>query len=132
VLIALCSPAIEAQGLEESANWQDQSAAYGQLVKQRLRNVVGRGGHDNGVEGCLFGPTLAAIAHANSDVAVAQFRQGAFSLASQRFQDLDRQHLVGKLREDGGLVSGSRSHLQHLVCLFKGERLCHHGNQRGL
>jgi hypothetical protein len=40
----------------------DQPAAGLQLVDQRLRNVLGRGGHDDDVEGRVLGPAAVAIA----------------------------------------------------------------------
>ena len=70
-------------------------AADGQLIKQWLWDVVGGGGDDDGVERCLLRPTLVAIAHANSNVVIAQLGQGAFRLASQRFHDLMQDLFAG-------------------------------------
>ena len=43
-----------------------------ELVDQRLRHVVGRGGDDDRVERRRFGPALVAVADAHLDVAIAE------------------------------------------------------------
>jgi pyruvate dehydrogenase E2 component (dihydrolipoamide acetyltransferase) len=54
------------------ADGDDHAAAVAQLVHQRLRHVLRRGGDDDRVEGRLLRPAGVAVADADVDVVVAE------------------------------------------------------------
>ena len=106
---------MELQGLVVAADRQNQPPSNGELIEERLRDVVGRGGHDDGVEGGFFRPASIAVTDARMDVAVAKFRQCLRSLCRQWLDDFDGEDVGHNLGQDCSLVSGAGSHLKYLL-----------------
>src|SRR5205814_2314310 len=75
---------------ESFADRNDHAPAVFQLIDQRLRNLVRRAGHNNGVEWRLFRPALVAVTHLQMHVFVTETLQRRFRSFRQRLDDFDR------------------------------------------
>ena len=73
-----------------------------ELFDQRWRDVVGRGCHDNAVEGCLLGPAVVAVANVQLDILVAERSQALARSNPQRLDDLQSMAKEARLRERDG------------------------------
>ena len=87
----------------------------GELFDQRLRNVIGRRGHDDRIEGRGFGPALVAIADSHLHILGAEPVQHLARARAEWRDDLDRVHLRHALGEHRRLVPRARANLQHAL-----------------
>ena len=58
--------------LRRPAHRQDHAPALGQLIHQRLRDVVGSGGDDDGIERGMLGPSAVAVSDPHAHAVVAE------------------------------------------------------------
>ena len=110
------------------ADGDDHGAAVLELVDQGLRNAFGRAGHDNLVEGSLFGPTLEPVTNPHVDVFVAKFLQDGLRLLSERFHDFDRIDFGDEAAEHGCLIAAASADLQDAIGRLRIERFGHERN----
>ena len=82
----------------------DHAPAVGQLVDQRLGNVLGRGGDDDGVEGRGLRPSLIAVAGPDMDILV-MFPENLFGAFGQRFNNFDGINTVAEFGQNCGLIA---------------------------
>src|SRR6185503_3968109 len=74
----------------------DQSPTLLQLLDQRLRDLLGGTGDNDGVEWRAIGPALIAIARLDHDIGIAESCQSSIRLMGERFNDLDGANLVNQ------------------------------------
>ena len=95
----------------------DHPAAGLQLIQQRLRYVIRRGGDDDDVEWRLLRPAGVTVAGANRDVRVFELPQERFGIARElRFQ-LDRVDVRDERREHCRLISRPGADFQRAIAL---------------
>src|SRR5437660_753658 len=87
------------------AKGQDQPPAEGELIQERLRDVVRCGGDEDRVVGGVLRPTLIAVAGPHLHVRVAQLLQLLSGLVCQRLHDLDGEHIAHEFGQDRRLVA---------------------------
>ena len=71
------------------ANGNDHPATISQLSEERLRDLIRRAGHDDGIEGRTIRPTLVAISGEDFYIVVSESFQIRLGPSSQRFNYLD-------------------------------------------
>jgi hypothetical protein len=114
------------------AHRHDHDAADLELRQQRAGRVLGRGRHEDAVEGRLIGQAETAIAGQHGDVAEAHLREQDLGRAHQRPVAVDGVDPARELAEHGGLVARAGADLEHLVARLHVERLGHQPHDRGL
>ena len=89
-----------------------------ELLQQRLRDVIGRGGgqEDRVVRGAV-GPSSVSVADPGADVAITQFAEEGIGPPAQLGDDFDRVDLVGRTRPGRPPGSPSPSRSRALACL---------------
>ena len=115
-------------------------AAYGdahlaagfQLVEERLGDVVGGAGDDDGVEGSEFGPAEIAVAVFGFDGFVAMFFECLLCPFGEWFHDLNRIDMRGEFGEDGGLVAGAGADFEDFCVGIEIQLAGHIGDDVGL
>ena len=110
----------------------DQPAALGELLQQRLRYRRPARGHDDGVEGCGFRVPERAVTPHDVRVVVAQAIEHRPCPRGQRLVALDRPHVRRHPAQHRGAVAGPGPHLQHPVVRSDLGRLGHDGDDVGL
>ena len=93
------------QLLRGPADRNHQSPAGSQFVEERLRNMIGRGRHDDDVERPLFRPAAITVAAAEVNIAVSQRKQTLFGRNVPGRDDLDGLYLSAKLGEYRRLIA---------------------------
>jgi hypothetical protein len=71
------------------ANWNDHSATIAQLIDQRLWDVLGGAGYDDGIEGSILRPSFISVADKNSDIIVPKSVEISHGAARQGFDYFD-------------------------------------------
>ena len=115
------------------ADRRDESAAFGQLVEQFLRQRVRRCGQQYAVEWFLRRPTLAAVAMFEAHILDLEFAQALTRPLEQRLDALDAVDPADERREHRRLVAAAGPDLEHLIRRASdGDRLRHARNDVGL
>ena len=114
------------------ADGQHHDAALAELVDQRLRRVLGRGGDDDAVEGRLLGQAERAVAVDHGDVVQPEPLEELAGAAGEAAMALDGVDPAGEAGEDRRLVAGAGADLEHLAALGHLERLGHQPDHGGL
>src|SRR3979490_1366547 len=94
---------------------KDHHAAFGQLVDQRLRNLLGGGRDNDAVEWRLLGNTREAVAGHDLDIGVAEGYQPRPGAVGKRAVALDGHDLAGEPRQHRRLISRAGPDLEHAV-----------------
>ena len=106
----------------------DQPAAFLQLADERGRDLPGRAGDDDGVEGGLLDPAEIAVIALDLDVGETEGLQRLPGFLGQGHADLDAVDAPGQPGEDGRLIAGTRAYFQDLVGRMQLEALGHQGH----
>ena len=110
----------------------DQPAAVGELLQQRLRHRRPARGHDDGVEGRGLRVPERAVTPHDVRVVVAEAIEHRPCPRGQRLVALDRPHVRRHPAQHRGAVAGPGPHLQHPVVRSDLGRLGHDGDDVGL
>jgi len=121
------------QLLVARADRRNQNATVGELLDELPWNFLRRSRrHENRVEGCFFRPTETTVRTATVDIRIVKPSQPFPRGLLQRRPYLDGEDDLGNLRQDRGLVSGSRADLEHTRTRGQCGRSCHQRNDVGL
>ncbi len=93
----------------------DHSTTRLQLSQERRRDVVGRRGDDDRIEGCRILPAIITITLSDCDIGIAEPLQPIGRAGGETRNDLDRVNLAHQTREYRRLVAGARADLEHDV-----------------
>jgi len=94
----------------------DQPPAVGQLLDQRLRQMIGSRRHDNRIKGGLLLPTVVAIALPGMHLAIAQRLQAGSGLGRQFWDNLNGVHVhIAQFGQHSRLIAGAGADLQDFI-----------------
>src|SRR5215813_3261500 len=112
-------------------DWNHHDAADLELLQERRRNMVDAAGDDDLVERPRLFPAVVAVRLLGIDGAefgIAALDETVITAAraiGERLDDLDRPHLIGKVREIGRLIAGAGADLEHLLAHLNLDRTGH-------
>lgn len=94
------------------AEWGEETAPFGELPKERLRNIPCARRDEDGVVGRVLPPPQCAIPREQGDVSRSR-RANREPSGLQQWRDaFDREHLRGQMREKDGLIPRSGPNLE--------------------
>lgn len=93
----------------------DHLATFGELIDERLRDIFGRAGDDDAIEGGMFGPALIAVAIFDVDICISEFCESAGGLFGEWRDDFDGVDIADDFGEYGGLVAASGADFKDFI-----------------
>ena len=102
------------------------------MFPERVGEVVGGAGDDDGIEGGVFGPAAVPIAGAGVDGVIPFGFEIARGHAGEGFDNFDGVDGGGEMRENGGLVAGAAADFEDLPARGQAKVLGHEGDDVGL
>ena len=94
------------------AEWGEETAPFGELPKQRLRNIPCARSHEDGVVRRVLPPPQCAISRKQGDVSSSRRANREPSGLQKWSNAFDREHLRGEMGEKDGLITRSGPNLE--------------------
>src|SRR5215469_9841314 len=114
------------------ADRRHENSSGGQPIDQGRWHFRGRSGHEHALIGRLLGPAFGPVAESANDIAQAQLLEAALGIAQQLAMPFDRKDPAAKMRQNGGLITGTRADLKDVLALAEFKFLGHQRNDIGL
>src|SRR5262245_26340639 len=92
----------------------DHDAVIGELVEQRLRDLLGGLSDDDPFERGLLRPAPGAVTSDGGDVVKMKHPEPLLGAAQERAKALDRIDPPGKAAQNRGLIARAGADLEHL------------------
>jgi hypothetical protein len=101
-------------------------------LRERIRNLLHRRGHNDAVEIAGIGGDVKTIPQLHLDISTVELRKPSPGTVGERPVTLDGHDMTGKSRQNGGLVAGAGTDLEHAVVLLELQLFRHIGHHEGL
>ena len=116
----------------ERPDRNDQRSAGFELFDQGRRNLRRRGGHQNGIVGCVFRPAESAVRRAHRHIVETQRAQTRARLLGKRIDDFNAVDLFDQTCQYRGLITRTGADLQHHILAPGMNQLGHQCDDVGL